>query len=86
MNPTEQKERRTAVQKLETEFERTKEDLTLLLERSLAAQHDAHVRFVQQHEQVIAQQAESLLRTIDDRTEFSRRGFWGRLRWLFLGT
>lgn len=60
MNPEEQRKQRTAVQRLEADFVRTKDDLTLLLEQGLRAQHHAHQQLVKQHEAVIAKQNKEL--------------------------
>lgn len=107
MSPDEQKKQRTAVQRLEADFTRTKDDLTLLLEQGLRAQQHAHQQLVRQHEVIIAKQgkelqalSDNLFRALNLATdkvrdqakaealvaaEVSRRGFWGRRKWYWLG-
>jgi hypothetical protein len=56
MNTNEQQKHRTAVQRLEADFFKTREDLTLLLEQHLRAQQSTHINFVRQHEAIIVSQ------------------------------
>lgn len=73
MNPAEQRDRRTAVQRLEADLHRTKEDVTVLLEQGLRVQQHAHQKLVAQHEAVVKKQQTELQAISDNLTKAAER-------------